>query len=68
MCGHPRRDRVRNDNIRHRVGVAPIAEKLVQHRLRWFGHISGWRADNVKRGRLSMSNHELVARSYGFYL
>ena len=46
-----------------KVGVAPIEEKLVQHRLRWFGHIqrrppeapvhSGRlkRAENVKRGR-----------------
>jgi hypothetical protein len=62
MCGHTRKERVRNDDIRDRVGVAPIAEKLVQHLLRWFGHIqrrppdapvhSGWlkRADNVKRG------------------
>ena len=39
MCGHTRKDRVRNDDIRDRVGVAPIEEKLVQHRLRWFGHI-----------------------------
>ena len=39
MCGHTRTDRVRNDDIRDRVGVAPIEEKLVQHRLRWFGHI-----------------------------
>jgi hypothetical protein len=63
MCGHTRRGLVENDDIRDRVGVAPISEKLVQHRLRWFGHIqrkppdarvhSGWlkRADNVKRGR-----------------
>ena len=63
MCGHTRKDRVRNDDIRDRVGVAPIEEKLVQHRLRWFGHIqrrppegpvhSGWpkRVENVKRGR-----------------
>src|SRR3954467_8788916 len=28
-----------NDVIRERVGVATIEEKLVQHRLRWFGHI-----------------------------
>ena len=39
ICGHTRRDRIRNDDIRERVGVAPIEEKLVQHRLRWFGHL-----------------------------
>jgi hypothetical protein len=62
MCGHTRRDRFQNDDIRDRVGVAPIKEKLVQHRLRWFGHIQRGppdapvrserlkRADNVKRG------------------
>ena len=39
ICGHTRRDRVRNDDIRDRLGVAPVEEKLVQHRLRWFGHV-----------------------------
>ncbi|KAG2481630.1 hypothetical protein PVAP13_J032190 [Panicum virgatum] len=39
FCGHTRRDRVRNEVIRDRVGVAPIEEKLTQHRLRWFGHV-----------------------------
>jgi hypothetical protein len=39
ICGHTRRDRVQNEDIRDRVGVAPIEEKLVQHRLRWFGHV-----------------------------
>ena len=46
ICGHTRRDRVRNDDIRDRLGVAPIEEKLVQHRLRWFEHVQrcyGWR-------------------------
>jgi hypothetical protein len=38
ICGHIR-DRVCNDDIRERLGVTPIEEKLVQHRLRWFGHI-----------------------------
>ena len=32
-------DRVQNDDIRDRLGVAPIEEKLVQHQLRWFGHV-----------------------------
>ena len=37
--GHTRIDRVRNDDICDRLEVAPIEEKLVQHRLRWFGHV-----------------------------
>lgn len=49
--------------IRDRIGVAPIKEKLVQHRLRWFRHIqrrppkalvnSGILKgrDNIRRGR-----------------
>jgi hypothetical protein len=62
ICGHTRRDRVRNDDMRERLGVAPV-EKLVQHRLRWFGHIQRRPAEapirngvirrtgNKKRGR-----------------
>ncbi|KAG2576562.1 hypothetical protein PVAP13_6NG030383 [Panicum virgatum] len=69
FCGHTRRDRVRNEVIRDRVGVAPIEEKLTQHRLRWFGHVQRRppeapvrsevleRVDNVKRGR---GRHKLM--------
>jgi hypothetical protein len=32
-------DRVRNDDICDSPGVTPIEEKLIQHRLRWFGHV-----------------------------
>ena len=39
ICGHTRRDRVRNHDMRDRLGVAPIEKKLVQHRLRWFEHV-----------------------------
>ena len=39
MSGHTRKDRIRNDDIRQKVGVAPIIEKLVETRLRWFGHV-----------------------------
>jgi hypothetical protein len=38
ICGHTIRERVRNDDIREKLGVAPV-EKFVQHRLRWFGHM-----------------------------
>jgi hypothetical protein len=39
ICNHTRRDQVRNDDIHERLGVAPVEEKLVPHRLRWFGHM-----------------------------
>ena len=54
ICGHARMDRVRNDDIRDRLGVAPIEEKLVQHRLKWFGHVQ-WRSSEapVRSGILS---------------
>jgi hypothetical protein len=42
ICGHTRRDRVRNGDIHERLGVTPVEEKLVQLRLRWFGHMQ-WR-------------------------
>jgi hypothetical protein len=34
ICDHRRKDRIRNDDIRDKLGVEPIQEKLVQHRLR----------------------------------
>jgi hypothetical protein len=36
---HIRKDQIRNDDIRGKLGVTPIQEKLVQHYLRWFSHI-----------------------------
>jgi hypothetical protein len=63
ICGHTRRNRVWNDDIHERLGVAPVEEKLMQHRLRWFEHMQ-WRpaeapihnglirrTGNKKRGR-----------------
>jgi len=38
MCGKTRCDKIRNDNIRERVGVSPVVEKMVENRIRWFGH------------------------------
>ena len=39
MSGHIRQDRIRNECIREKVRVTPIAEKMVESHLRWFGHV-----------------------------
>lgn len=39
MCGHTRLDKIRNEVIRDKVGVASIGDKLRESRLRWFGHV-----------------------------
>ncbi|WP_284118872.1 hypothetical protein, partial [Klebsiella pneumoniae] len=32
-------DKIRNEDIREKVGVAPMEDKMREVRLRWFGHI-----------------------------
>ncbi|PHT28103.1 Vacuolar protein sorting-associated protein 22 -like protein 1 [Capsicum baccatum] len=39
MCGMTRGDRVRNETIREKVGVAPVECKMREVRLSWFGHV-----------------------------
>uniref|UniRef100_A0A1U7YLA6 Uncharacterized protein LOC104250021 n=1 Tax=Nicotiana sylvestris TaxID=4096 RepID=A0A1U7YLA6_NICSY len=39
MCGYTRRNRIKNDAIRDRVGVTSVEDKMRESRLRWFGHI-----------------------------
>ncbi|KAG5613577.1 hypothetical protein H5410_024858 [Solanum commersonii] len=45
MCGHTRSDRIRNEVIREKVGVASVVDKLREARLRWFGHVKRRGAD-----------------------
>ena len=39
ICGKTRMDKVRSEDIRSLVGVAPIEDKMREYRLRWFGHV-----------------------------
>jgi len=39
ICGHMRLDKIRNEVIRTKIGVASIEDKLREARLRWFGHL-----------------------------
>ena len=47
MCGNIQRDKVRNEDIRIKIGVtvASIEEKIRENRLRWFGHVRRRPAD-----------------------
>ena len=39
MCGNTGRDKMRNEDIRTKIGVASIEEKIRENHLRWFGHV-----------------------------
>jgi hypothetical protein len=63
ICGNIRRDRIRNDDIRERLEVSPVEEKLMQHRLRLFGHIQRRPAEAlVRSGVIKRSGNEKRAR------
>ena len=39
MCGNTMMDRIRNQEFREKLGVAPLSAKMRENRLRWFGHV-----------------------------
>ena len=49
MSGYTLKDRIRNDHIRVRVGVAPISEKMRNYRLRWYEHVQRRELDVIVR-------------------
>ncbi|KAL5137691.1 Craniofacial development protein 2 [Glycine soja] len=60
MCGKTRQDKIRNEAIRERVGVAPIVEKMVENRLRWFGHVERRPVDSVVRRVNQMERRQTI--------
>ncbi|VDP06067.1 unnamed protein product [Heligmosomoides polygyrus] len=42
-------DRIRNDVIRQKFGVASIADKMCEIRLRWYGHVLCGKKDSVRK-------------------
>jgi hypothetical protein len=61
ICSHTRRDRIRNDNIQDKFGVAPIQKKLGQYRLQGFCYIQRRPPDAPVRSCI-LSHHKNTRR------
>ncbi|EYC01521.1 hypothetical protein Y032_0106g3740 [Ancylostoma ceylanicum] len=46
-AGITRADRIRNEKIRERFGIAPIADKLPETQLRWYRHVLRANEDTI---------------------
>jgi hypothetical protein len=65
MCGtKTRQDRIRNDNIRESIGVTPIVEKMVETRLKWFGHVEIRHMNSLVR-RVNQMESSQITRCRG---
>ena len=53
--GLTRFDHILNDDVRRRMGVAPIAEKMREGRLRWYGHVMRSGEHTVARTEMRLS-------------
>ena len=48
MCGYTKMDRIKNQEFREKLGVAPLSAKMCENRLRWFGHVQRKTADSAR--------------------
>jgi len=58
ICGHARLDKISNEVIRGKLGVASIEDKIREAKLRWFGHIRSMDALMRKCGRLDCPDYK----------
>ncbi|VDP00220.1 unnamed protein product [Heligmosomoides polygyrus] len=56
-AGATRMERIRNDTIRQKFGVAPIADKMREARLRWYGHVLRGEKDGDEDAALDGWSH-----------
>jgi len=49
ICHHRRLDKIRNEVIRGKIGVASIEDKMRETTLRWFGHVRRRQIDTLAK-------------------
>ncbi|VDP48148.1 unnamed protein product [Heligmosomoides polygyrus] len=59
-AGVTRMNRIRNDVIWQKFGVAPIAEKMREARLRWYGHVLRGKEDSVRKIGLNFEVSSII--------
>ncbi|VDO93229.1 unnamed protein product [Heligmosomoides polygyrus] len=55
-AGVTRMERIRNDLIRQKFSVVPIAGKMREARLRWYDHVQGGKEDSVGSEKVASSH------------
>ncbi|XP_060200087.1 uncharacterized protein LOC132628306 [Lycium barbarum] len=65
LCGCTWRDWIRNEDIRYKVRVASVMDKMRKVRLRWFGHVKRSSADSSVKTceRLDMLFYSVLGSS-----
>ncbi|RXI01294.1 hypothetical protein DVH24_001528 [Malus domestica] len=61
MCGHTRENKIRNEDIQGKLGVAEIENNVRENWFKWFKH-EDLKRDSKKRLRLLGSNGKHVTK------
>ena len=64
MCDNMRRDKMRNEDIRTKIGVVSIEKKMRENFLQWFGHVRRRPRDALVR-RVERIKLRQVKRAHG---
>ena len=49
MCGVTRKEKIRNEQVRGSVKVAPVKKEITEKILTWYGHVKGREEGHVVR-------------------
>ena len=49
MCGVTRRDTIRNEHIRGTTRVVQASKKIIEKRLKWYGHVRRMKEEHIVR-------------------
>ena len=57
MCGVTRRDNIRNEHIRGTTRVVQASKKIIEKRLKWYGHVRRMKGEHIVRRMLDLCGH-----------